>query len=152
MKQLRKFLTLDGDERGLLVKAWLLLGTIRIVLWVFSYDMAQRMLARWATASRRWATPTPQPLGTCPRDKVIWAIVVASRYLPLTRGCLTRALAAQTLLARRGFPAQVRFGVWCDESNRLQGHAWVECDGARVLGGDFHDLCTPMIPTKDGRR
>jgi hypothetical protein len=61
-----------------------------------------------------------------------------SRYLPHAT-CLTQALAAQALLFRSGFPAQVEIGVAKDDDRRLSAHAWVVCYGQVVLGGQQSD-------------
>jgi hypothetical protein len=52
--------------------------------------------------------------------------------------CLRQALAADAMLRRYGFASQLRLGVQRHRgpsSTSLQSHAWVECDGAIVVGG-----------------
>lgn len=71
-------------------------------------------------------------------EQVVWAVRVASRYLPGAT-CLTQALAAQALLTHSGFPAQVEIGVAKDSDEekvrQFRAHAWVVCHGQVVLGG-----------------
>ena len=49
--------------------------------------------------------------------------------------CLVRALAVFTELAARGWPVVFVCGVR-RAANEIESHAWVECDGERLLGGD----------------
>jgi hypothetical protein len=66
--------------------------------------------------------------------QVVWAVTVASRYVPAAT-CLTQALATQILLSRRGHPTSLRIGVGRSEAGEFQAHAWVECQGRVVIGG-----------------
>src|SRR5438309_451978 len=67
-------------------------------------------------------------------DRVVWAVVVASRYVPMST-CLTQALAAQVLLARRGYSAHLHIGVAKEGAEaKLKAHAWVESDGKVLIG------------------
>jgi hypothetical protein len=65
----------------------------------------------------------------------VWAVETAARHMPLANTCLTQALAAQVLLARRGYPALLRIGVVKGDKDNLQAHAWVESEGEVVIGG-----------------
>lgn len=67
-------------------------------------------------------------------DKIIWAVMVASRYLPGRVKCLARALTTQVLLEGHGYQAQLRLGVVKSEQG-LEAHAWVESQGRIVIGG-----------------
>jgi hypothetical protein len=48
------------------------------------------------------------------------------------------------LLARHGHPALVRIGVVRGEGGGVQAHAWVESEGAVVIGGAELDRYTPL--------
>ena len=56
---------------------------------------------------------------------MIWAVdrVAGKRWLPSS--CLSRALAAQTMLRRRGVPSRLCLGV-AKEGEALAAHAWIE--------------------------
>jgi hypothetical protein len=54
--------------------------------------------------------------------------------LPAANNCLVLALVADTMLQRRGQASEIRIGVRRPASRRVQAHAWVECDGAVVVG------------------
>ena len=47
--------------------------------------------------------------------------------------CLPQALAAHWMLARRGVPSHIRFGVRAGAPG-LSSHAWLICRGEPVLG------------------
>jgi hypothetical protein len=74
-------------------------------------------------------------------EKVAWAVELVSRYVPAT--CLSRALAAQVLLARRGYPVLLHFGA-VKEGERFLAHAWLESEGQVVIGGHIVEPYTPL--------
>lgn len=121
---LLRFLRLSPEERGLLVRAALLLWIVRLGLWTLPFRTLQRLLFNRAQAP---AYPTPL-------SKIVWAVEVTSSYVP-SATCLTRALAARTLLARYGHPSDLRIGVAKSAKGTLEAHAWLEHRGRIVLGG-----------------
>jgi hypothetical protein len=84
----------------------------------------------------------PSPSVVAP-DRIAWAVVVVSSYVPAA-SCLTQALAAQALLARRGCPAQLQIGVARGAHGQLEAHAWVEVAGQAILGGSIRDRYIPL--------
>jgi Transglutaminase-like superfamily len=48
--------------------------------------------------------------------------------------CLGRALVVHTMLRRHGHAAVLRIGVRRDGAAPFEAHAWVECNGAVVIG------------------
>ena len=129
MRRLRKVLRLPPAERRLLVTATLLLGAIRLGLWLLPYSTFQRMLAR---AMERFAgSRKPSRFSA---DRIGWAVAAAGRYVPQAT-CLTQALAAQALLAAAGHPARLCIGVAKGGLGELQAHAWVESQDRIVVGG-----------------
>lgn len=130
MRRLHKFVHLTKRDRRLLVSAALLLGTIRLGLWLLPFQTLRHLLAG--------ITQTPDKLQKTDRvcvDKVVWAVAVASRYMPGGVKCLARALATQVLLGQRGLRAQLHIGVAKSEAGQLEAHAWVESQGKVVIGG-----------------
>jgi hypothetical protein len=75
------------------------------------------------------------PISTTTIDQIVWAVSVASRYLPGEVKCLARALATQILLHRYGYTATLCLGVAKGEKGQLEAHAWVESQGEVVIGG-----------------
>lgn len=48
--------------------------------------------------------------------------------------CLSRALVAWVMLRRRGLPAVVRLGARREAGSTLSMHAWLEIEGAPLIG------------------
>ena len=129
MKWICKFLYLSWKDRYFLVKSALLLGMIRLGLRLLPFKTLRRFLAKMTRSITRL-----QGAEQIPIDKVIWAVTLASRYVPKTT-CLTQAMVVQMLLVRRGHPAHLRIGVARGEARQFEAHAWVECQGKIVIGG-----------------
>jgi hypothetical protein len=141
MKRLHKLLSLTSRERRLLVSAALLLGAIRLGLWLLPFQVLRRLLARITEATTQLQNADETSL-----DRVVWAVAVGSRYIPGVK-CLARALATQVLLSQRSYPTCLRIGVAKDKGGKLEAHAWVESQG-RIVIGDLGDLSryTPLPP------
>ena len=133
MGRLRKFLYLDWQERRLLLQTLLLVMSLRAALWLLPFYKVNEFLAR--RAKRR-------PRGDISKERVISALRAASAFIPGTT-CLTQALAAKYQLERFGLNAQLHFGV-AKENGRLVAHAWLQCDGETVLGGEISPRYAPL--------
>jgi|SRR5215213_7343570 len=129
MQHLSRFYRLPTVERWLLTKAALLLGAIRIGLWLLPFRTLRGLLDRTAAFYR------VRDADHQPTDVVVWAVEVAARYMPGFNTCLTKALATQVLLSRRGCQALLRIGVVRSAEGKFEAHAWVESDGRVVIGG-----------------
>jgi Transglutaminase-like superfamily len=129
MERFHKFRCLPSPYRHLLVKSVLLLGLVWAALRLLPFQTLQRLLAHMMHAHAASPGRDPASMG-----QVIWAVTVASRYIPAAT-CLTQALATQVLLSRRGHAASLRIGVSRSEAGEFQAHAWVECQGRVVIGG-----------------
>jgi hypothetical protein len=123
MDQVRKFRRLPSTDRRLLMQSTLLLGAIRLGLWLLPFKTLRKLLAR-----------TTRGTGQVPIDRVAWAMTAASRYVPAAT-CLSQALATQALLRQRGYEACLRIGVVKNQDGQLQAHAWAESGGVIVIGG-----------------
>jgi hypothetical protein len=144
MRRLRRFLALPAPERGLLLRAAILLALIRLGLWLLPFRTLRRLLARLAQVPARG-----RGSGSIPPERIVWAVSVASRIVPGTGTCLVRALAAQVLLVRRGHPSRLRLGVARNEKGRLEAHAWLESQGTIVIGGEESpSRFAPLPPLK----
>ena len=139
MRQIRKFLSLSTADRSLLLKSAFLLEVMTLGLKVLSFQTMQRfsMGKRQKTARVRHADRPPE-------NRIAWAVIVASRYVPAAT-CLSQALAARILLEQHGYPARLCIGVARGERGQLEAHAWVESQG-RVIVGNSQDLSryTPL--------
>ena len=149
MRRLRKILHLSTGDRRLLVQSVLLLGAIRLGLWLIPFRTLLRLLASLAQKQKPIRLRNAEQPST---DQVGWAVATAGRYVPLAT-CLTQALATQVLLARRGCMAHLHIGVAKGDGGQLESHAWLETQGKIVIGG-LEDLghFTPLPPLEGGGR
>ncbi len=147
MKQIVKFLNLPPADRALLLRAGLLLGLVRLGLWLLPFQT----LRRWLSKSTPVAAGVSAE-GQSAARRVTWAVTLASRYIPRCN-CLPQALVTQALLNRGGYQNKLHIGVARGENGQLQAHAWVECYGQIVIG-DSGDLprYTPLRPQEAGRQ
>jgi hypothetical protein len=143
MKNLRKFLFLQPFEQRLLLRAALLLWVARLGLWLLPLPALRRLLAKLRTSERT------SPEDSANIEKIIWAVTLASRYVPAAT-CLTQALAGRILLAQHGEPAILRIGVIKNEEGELDAHAWVESRGRIVIGDSPHICRYTQLPSVDG--
>ena len=149
MRRLTNLLRRPPLQRRLLLTALGSVIAVRLALWCFSYGTVRR-LTRVPVAST--ATPPPPAVG---RDPIVGAVASAvtsaSRYVPRAT-CLTQALVAERMLARRGRNSTLRIGVARDASGAFEAHAWLEY-GDRVIIGGNGDLeryaRMPSLPDRD---
>lgn len=130
MAPLRKFLRLSCRERWLLAKATALLAFVRFALSLLPFPYIRPLLARASRCSPRLAN---DPLAV---EQFPWAVRAVSRLIPGGQHCLSQALTVHTFLARRGYPSKICFGVQREQGMAFTAHAWVECDGVVLIGGD----------------
>lgn len=108
-----------------LARAWAAVALSRLLLTLLPWS-------RLLTVNRRLrALRVHGRTRDVPIERLRWAVVGTSRYVPRAT-CLVQALALHGLLARRGRPSHLRLGVRTGET--FAAHAWVEVDGAVVLG------------------
>ena len=90
-----------------------------------------------------WATRRERPGPPSNEDAIVRDLARAvnrtERHSPIPGTCLSRSLALQWLLARRGITTVLRLGGRIADG-LLEAHAWVEHDGAVV--GSPQDLAT----------
>ena len=129
METWRRFRSLDGRDRRMVVEAAVLLLLVRAGLSMFPFNTLRRGL-RYYAAPRCPAATNPEAL--VPR--VAWAVPAVARRLPMRTTCLVESLAGDAMLRRRGFSCDLRFGVRPPSGGALSAHAWVEHDGIVVFG------------------
>lgn len=144
MRRLRKFLRLTSCDRHLLITAALLMSAIRLGLGLLPFRVLRRVVN-----SLTVVRPVPQQISI---NQVVWAVEVASKYMPGGVKCLARALTTQILLSWRGYQTELRIGVAKNPQGQLEAHAWVESQGRVIMGG-LADLTrfTPL-PNLEGKQ
>lgn len=63
-----------------------------------------------------------------------WAVTRIAAYFPRSARCLVQALAARSMLERRGIGSIMHVGVARSEERFLEAHAWLEAAGVEVTG------------------
>ena len=141
----RRFLRLPAADQALLVRSAVTLGAVRMGLWLLPHRFLRRILS---AVTRREAPPRG---AQAPPDRIAWAVMVASRYVPSTATCLPRALAAHVLLARSGHATQLRIGVARGADGAFEAHAWV-ASGEKILVGALPGpwRFVPLPPAQGG--
>lgn len=132
-QQLSKFFRLAAADQGFLLKVMLLLWAVRLMLWLLPFRKMRELLTIFSGAS------SPNAAEQVPLERVAWAVIRASRYVPAAT-CLTQALVAKILLTRLGYRAIVHIGVARSKAGEFQAHAWVESRGKIVIGGSGRSL------------
>ncbi|MDX1530168.1 MAG: lasso peptide biosynthesis B2 protein [Rhodothermales bacterium] len=134
---------LSWRDRLLLARVGLLLGGAWTALRIFPFRRVRDFCAGPA------APPSDRPR-TARVDRLIWAVNAVGNRLFGDRPCLPKALGAQVLLRREGFPTTLRIGVTRGRGDdRFLAHAWLERDGDVWVGGA--DSATTYVPL-DTRR
>lgn len=126
MKQVLKLLRLINKDRNLLINTFILLGLIKLGLWLLPFQTLRQILGSISQPNAK--------LDQTSLSKIIWAVNVSTRYMPSGAKCLARALACQVLMTRRGYSPELRIGVAKSDEGKLEAHAWVESQGQVVIG------------------
>ena len=137
MGRLASFVALPPAERRLIVAAAVLLAGIRVGLWVVPFRSVHGAVRALGNRSGS------RDGSGLPVERIVWAVGAADRLVPRTT-CLVRALAAQALLARRGYASQLRLGVAGGAGRAFEAHAWLERDGRVLIGGPVEGRYVPL--------
>jgi len=125
MELIKKIWSQPASDRPLLLTVTLLLITIKLGLKVMKFQTLQSLLEKISQ---------PQKKRKYTQYKIIWAITIISPYIPGIV-CLQRAMAAQFLLRKQGYPTDLRIGAAKNQAGEMIFHAWVENKGKAVIGG-----------------
>lgn len=129
--RLGKFVHLPPAERWLVIEAVLVLGLIRLALWLLPLQRLRSLMTYAADLLHARTWPDSSLLGRAGR-----AVDMACTCVPQAT-CLPRALAVQFLLERRGYSADLRIGFARGAQRQLTAHAWIEHRGQVIFGGGF---------------
>ena len=109
--------------------AWLLLLELTIALVAAQLCLRLLPLNRLLQGIRRLGrAPRGGPAAQESRAELFAWAEGFFRRLPFPPACLPKALAAMAVLARRGIPAELKFGASKD-GGCLKAHAWLEFEG-----------------------
>lgn len=144
MGSLARFVALPAGDRRLIVAAAGFVAAVRVGLWLLPF--------RWVQGAIRSLGTSPRAPGGrgLPTERIGWAVAVAGGRVPGST-CLVRALAAQALFARHGYPTELRLGVARGPGRAFEAHAWLERDGQVLVGGPVEERYVPLPQLDAGR-
>lgn len=125
MSKAGTFFKLSNLEKIILIKALMLLWIVRIMLYILPFQTLQNIIMKFTLTEEN-------KIHSVHVGKLIWAVEVMSTYTPHAT-CLTRALAAQILLARYNYSSNIKIGV-SKNKGEFEAHAWLEADDKIILG------------------
>ena len=149
MRRLLNLLRRPPLQRRLLLTALGSVVVVRLALWCFPYRTVRRLTSVPVAST---VTPLPPVAGRDPlAGAVASAVRSASRYVPRAT-CLTQALVAERMLARRGRTSALRIGVARDTGGAFEAHAWLEYADTVIIGDDGNLERFALMPTIADRR
>lgn len=131
MRKLRNLFRLTGSDRYLLAITFVLLGVIRLGLRLLQFGNLLKLLQKASHLNFYLPTFSENQISI---SKIVWAVNVATRYMPGSAKCLARALTTQMLMNSYGYHPELRIGVAKKEGGTLEAHAWIEYQGQVAIG------------------
>lgn len=118
---INSFITLDKEDKYLIIKTLILGYRIRFMTWIYSFPKLQEKI-------NKMGDKKGLELGVY---RIIWAVQATSPYI-VRSTCLTKAFTAQVLLSLNNCSSTLRIGV--KKESDFEVHAWLEMDGVVVMG------------------
>ena len=134
-RKLRRFLSMPGTERSLLLEAAFFLALARLAILVIPF----RRIVPWLER-----TPDSPDRNAVAIAAVRRAVDVAARNVPWNAVCLPQAMASKAMLARRGQGSALHIGAAMGDGGGLMAHAWLVAGGEIVIGEDESGNVTPL--------
>jgi len=133
-------------ERRELVVALCTASAVAGLLHTVSFRRVLRIVDWWGQAA------DASDLSAEDERRILWAAQAATRRLLPERPCLTQALTAHVLLARRGASSTtLQIGVRRRPDGTLDAHAWLDREGTVVIGGNASPSTYSMLtPRTEG--
>ena len=137
-----KFWRLTVPERGLFLRAILLLALTGMGLRLFSFRRIQCWLGPVDVVMGK---VTPPIMAAAHAQQIARIVAAAARYGPYRANCLPTSMVLRYLLLRQGIQADLRVGVRKSGGERLDAHAWVEHAGQPLIDrADIHQRYAPF--------
>jgi hypothetical protein len=132
---LKHFFRAPFARKRLLFEALVCLAIARIVMACVPF----RRIAAWlgTPGAESPAGATEEEARTA--EAVGWAVEAMGKRVPWDGRCLAQALAATSMLRRRGLEGTVSFGVCDGESAGFDAHSWLRVGPLIVTGGASHE-------------
>jgi hypothetical protein len=128
----RTLRALNSSEREIAWAAAIGLAAIWLGLRVFGFRRCKEFVL-WR-AGRSAKVGQGHRSSAISANRILQLEAAAARNLFFSTNCLEQSLVLWSILRRRGFAADLRFGAR-KEAGRFEAHAWVELNG-RALNGE----------------
>jgi transglutaminase superfamily protein len=135
-RRLHRLSQIDNGHRLLLAEAAVSLLVARLALKFVSFPSLARRFGPLVapTDPRMLKLINAKPDQARIAKGVNWAVTRAAHYVPFRAVCLPQAIAAQSMLRRRGVASLMHFGVAREHGTKLRTHAWLDAAGVEVTG------------------
>ena len=130
-ERLHRFSLLNSQERGMFLRAAVLLPMISLSLRIRGFRATQQSLQSFPFFSKA-VKHSPENVADSERLRLVVRMVNAAvRHGWARPTCLEKSLALWWLLRRHGIASSVRIGARA-AGGKLEAHAWVEREGAAL--------------------
>lgn len=138
-----RFFSFSLWEQLLFLEAWILLGFMRLGILLVSFRRLTSSLCQFPGMVTAAPLAEEQRLAAIRIGRMI---TLAASHTPWQNTCLCRVLAAGSMLKRRKIAGVFFLGITRDEGsgNDLAAHAWLQCDGILLTGGDGVEAFTVL--------
>ena len=132
-RMIRRFLRLPRGRKLVLVEAIASLAVARLALLFVPF---RTLAAGFGSVGSPLDTPArpAAPVQLADIQAIGWAVTRAARYVPFRAVCLPQAIAAKSMLDRRGIACVMHFGVAKNDDSPLDAHAWLDAGEIEVTG------------------
>ena len=128
------FFALPASEKKLIFRAFFLALRVRFLVWTCRPAVFLKKKIELVRTAEN-----------IPASRVLWAVIAVTKRIPMGSNCLVRAITAQELLSRYGYPSELRIGVAKPDTGcRIQAHAWLENNGKILIGEEETRSWTPL--------
>jgi hypothetical protein len=122
-RKLGTFMRMSGGDRVLVCEAIVWLGWARLLVLTVPFRLVAAQLSRPSSGG----CGDPASL-----LRVRNAVTTAARNVPWNAVCLPQAMAAKSMLARRGVASSLHLGAGIGADGKLVAHAWLSVGGAGI--------------------
>lgn len=129
MRRHKKLSLLSWQQRRVLLYTFVIINTVRLLLWLFPFGMIRQQLRLFMS---NWICRPQARLVSV--SFIVKAVTIGARYSPGKPMCLARALTTQVLLNRYRYSCSLRIGVTKNSKQKLEAHAWIEHRGQVIVG------------------
>lgn len=134
LQSLRRFSALEPVAQRLFLRAVLMLPVVSLRLKLRGFQSTQAALQKTLTPAN---APKESDILNMRAALTARMVNAADRHGLVHSTCLAKSLTLWWLLGRQGIASQLRIGIRKDRE-KLEAHAWVECEGIALNEPEEH--------------